>query len=94
MYKLGFNKAEEPYIKLLTFVRSWRKQGSPRKTSISASLTILKPLTVWITTNWKVLKEMEIPDHLICLLRNLYMGQEPIVRARHEITDGSKSGKE
>ena len=43
---------------------------------------------------WKVLKEMETPDHLICLLRNLYMGQEPIVRARHEITDGSKSGKE
>ena len=39
-----------------------------------------KPLTVWITTNWKILKEMGIPDHLTCLLRNLYAGQEAIVR--------------
>ena len=46
-------KVEEPEIKLPTFVESWRKQGSPGKTSISASLTTLKPLTVWITTNWE-----------------------------------------
>ena len=46
------------------------------KTSISASLTIQKPLTVWITINWKILKEMRISDHLTCLLRNLYAGQE------------------
>ena len=45
-----------------------------RKTSISALLTTLKPLKVWITTNWKILKEMGIPDHLTCLLRNLYTG--------------------
>ena len=44
------------------------------------SLTLLKPLTVWITTNWKILKEMEIPDHLICLLRNRYAGQKATVR--------------
>ena len=39
-----------------------------------------KPLTVWITKNWKILKEMGIPDHLTCLLRNLYVGQEATVR--------------
>ena len=56
------------------------KQDSSRKTSISALLTMPKPLTVWITTNWKILKEMGIPDHLTCLLRNLYAGQEATVR--------------
>ena len=45
-----------------------------RKTSTSALLTMPKPLTVWTTTNWKILKEMGIPDHLTCLLRNLYAG--------------------
>ena len=49
MYRLGLEKAEEPEIKLPTFAGSWRKQGNSRKTS--ASLTMLKPLTVWITTN-------------------------------------------
>ena len=46
-----------------------------------------KPLTVWITTNWKTLKEMEIPDHLTCLLRNLYAGEEATVRTGHGTTD-------
>ena len=46
-----------------------------------------KPLTVWIITNWKILKEMGIPDHLTCLLRNLYAGQEGTVRTGHGITD-------
>ena len=50
-YKMGLEKAEEPDIKLPTFVGSWRKQVSSSKTSISASSTMLKPLTVWITTN-------------------------------------------
>ena len=58
-----------------------------RKTSTFASLTKLKPLTVWITTNWKILKEMGIPDHLICLLRNLYAAQEATVRTGHGTTD-------
>ena len=53
----------------------------------------LKPLTVWIKTNWKILKEMGIPDHLICLLRNLYAGQEATVRTRHGTTDCFKIGK-
>ena len=48
---------------------------------ISALLTMPKPLTVWITKNWKILKEMGIPDHLTCLLRNLYAGQEAIVNS-------------
>ena len=64
-----------------------------RKTSTSASLTTLKPLTVWITTNWKILKEMGIPDHLTCLLRNLYAGQEATVRTRHGTMDWFQIGK-
>ena len=55
---------------------------------------MLKPLTMWITVNWKILKEIGIPDRLICLLRNLYAGQEATVRTRHGTTDGSKLGKE
>ena len=57
-------------------------------------LTMPKPLTVWITINWKILKQMGIPDHLTCLLRNLYAGQEATVRTRHGTQTGSKSGKE
>ena len=53
-----------------------------------------KPLTVWITTNWKILQEMGIPNYLTCLLRNLYAGQEATVRTGLGIIDGSKSGKE
>ena len=44
-------------------------------------------MTVWITTNWKILKEIGIPEYLACLLRNLYAGQEATVRTRHETTD-------
>ena len=76
MYKPDLEKAEEPEIKLPTFTGSWEKQGNSRKTSNSASLTMLKSLTEWITTNWKIPNEMGIPDHLTCLLRNLYEGQE------------------
>ena len=57
------------------------------KAPISALLTMPKPLTIWITINWKILKEMEIPDHLTCLLRNLYAGQEVTVRIGHGTTD-------
>ena len=46
-------------------------------------MTMLKPLTVWITTNWKILKEMGVPDHSTYLLRNLYAGQEATVRTGH-----------
>ena len=87
MFKLALEKAEEPEIKLPTSAGSWKKQESSRKTSISALLTMPKPLTVWITTNWKILQEMGIPDHLTCLLRNLYAGQEATVRIGHGTTD-------
>ena len=53
---------------------------SSRKTSTFALLTAPKPLTMWITTNWKILKEMRMPDHLTSLLRNPYAGQEAAVR--------------
>ena len=77
MFKLVLEKAEEPEIKLPTSTGSSEKQESSRKTSISALLTMPKPLTV-VDHNklWKILKEMGIPDHLTCLLRNLYAGQE------------------
>ena len=52
-----------------------------------------KALTVWITTNWKILQEMGIPDHLICLLRNLYAGQEATVRTRLKTMDWFQTGK-
>ena len=53
---------------------------------------MLKPLTVWITTNWKILQELGIPDHLTCQLRNLYAGQEATVRTGRE-TDWFQIGK-
>ena len=54
---------------------------------------MLKLLTVWVTTNWKILKEMGIPDHFICLLRNLYVGEGVTVRTGHGIMDWFKIGK-
>ena len=54
---------------------------------------MLKPLTVWMTTNYKILKEIRIPDHLICLLRNLYAGQEATVKTGHGKMDWFKIGK-
>ena len=93
MFKLALEKAEEPEIKLPTSAGSWKRQESSRKTSISALLTKPKPLTVWITINWKILKEMGIPDHLTCLLRNLYGSQEPAVRTGYGTTDRFQVGK-
>ena len=93
MIKLVLEKAEEAEIKLPTSAGSSKKQESSRKTSISALLTMPKPLTVWITINWKILQEMGIPDHLTCLLRNLYSGQEATVRTGHGTTDWFQIGK-
>ena len=84
MFKLDLEKAEEPEIKSPTSVGSLKKQESSRKTCTSALLLMPKPLTVWITTNWKILKKMGIPDHLTYLLRNLYAGQEAIVKLEIE----------
>ena len=56
-------------------------------------MTIPKTLTVWITTNWKILQEMGIPDHLTSLLRNLYAGQEATEKTRHGTMDWFQIGK-
>ena len=93
MFKLVLENAEEPEIKLPTPTGSWKKQESSRKTSISALLTMPKPLTVDHNKLWTILKEMGIPDHLICLLRNLYAGQEATVRTGHGTTDWFQIGK-
>ena len=88
MYKLDLEKAEEPEMELPTSAGSSKNQEISRKTSMSALLTMLKPLTVW-----KILREMGIPDHLTCLLRNLYAGQEATVRTGHGTTDWFQIGK-
>ena len=93
MFKLDLEKAEEPEIKLSTSVGSSKKQESSRKTSISAQLTMPKPLTVDHNKLWRIHKEMGIPDHLTCLLRNLYAGQEATVRSGHGTMDWFKTGK-
>src|SRR5574337_591478 len=93
MFKLVLEKAEEPEIKLPTSTGSSKKQESSRKTSTTALLTMPKPLTVWITINCgKFFKRWE-PDHLTCLLRNLYAGQEATVKTGHGTTDWFQIGK-
>ena len=93
MFKVVLEKVEEPVIKLPTSAGPSKKHKSSRKISISALLTMPKPLTVWITILWKILKEMGITGHLICLLRNLYTGQEATVRTAHGTTDWFQIGK-
>ena len=87
MFKLDLENAEKPEIKLPTSAGSSKKQESSRKTSTSALWTMPKPLTMWTTRNWKIFEEMGIQDHLTCLLRNLYAGQEATVRTGHGTAD-------
>ena len=89
----GFRKGRGTRDKIANIRWIIEKQENSRKTSISALLTMPKPLTVWITKNWKILKEMGIPDHLTCLLRNLYAGQEAMIRTGHGTTDCFQIGK-
>ena len=94
MSKLVLEKAEEPEIKLPTSVGSLKKQEVSRKISISAFLTIPKPYEcVDHNKLWEILKEMGIPDHLTCLLRNLYTGQEATELDMEQHT-GFKLGEE
>ena len=86
MFKLNLEKAKEPENNLPTSVGSLKKQESSRKTSTSALLTIYNKL-------WKILKETGISDHLTCLLRNMYTGQEATVRTGHGTTDWFQIGK-
>ena len=96
MFKLDLEKAEESKIILPKSVGSRKKQQNSRKTSTFASLTMLKPLTVWIKTNWKITanwKRWKIPDHFMCFLRNLCAGQEATVRTGQGTTDWFQIGK-
>ena len=88
MCKLVLEKADIREIKLSTSAGSSKKQESSRKICISALLTMPKPLTLFHNKLWKILKEMAIPDHLTCLLRNLYA-----VRTGHGTTDWFQIGK-
>ena len=93
MVKLVLEKAEEPEIKLPASVGSLKKQENSRKTSAFALLTMPKLLTVDHNKPWKILQEMGIPDHMTCLLRNLYAGQEATVRTGHGTADWFQIGK-
>ena len=70
-----------------------QKWYGPNRSFGQKPLTMPKHLTVSITTNWKILKQMGIPDHLTCLLRNLYAGQEATVRTAHGTTDWFQIGR-
>ena len=83
----GFRKGRGTRDQIVNICLIIGKAREYQKTSISALLTVPKPLTVWIIINWKILKEMGIPDHLTCLFRNLYAGQEATVRTGHGKTD-------
>ena len=95
MFKLDLEKAEEPEIKLPTSAGSLKKQESSRKTIYFCFIDYARAFDcVDHNKLWKILKEMGTPDHLTCLLRNLYAGQEATVRTEHETTDWFQTGKE
>ena len=91
MFKLDLEKAEEPEIKLPTSIGSSKKQESSKKTLYFCFVDYAKAFD-YVDHNkpWKILKEMGIPDRLICLLRNLYAGQEATVRTGHGTTCPNK----
>ena len=94
-FKLDLEKAEEPEIKLPISVGSQKKQENSRTASTSASLTSKAKVFDCVDHKklWKILQEIEIPDHLTCLLRNLYAGQEATVRTERGKTDLFQIGK-
>ena len=89
----GFRKGRGTINQFINICWVIEKQESSRNTSTSASLTMPKPLTVWITKLLKILQEMGIPDDLTCLLRNLYAGQEVTVRTGHGTTAAAAAAK-
>ena len=94
MFKLVLEKAEEPEIKFPTSAGSSKKQESSRKNIYFCFIDYAKAFDcVDYNKLWKILKEMGIPDHLTCLLRNLYAGQEATVKTGHGTTDWSQIGK-
>ena len=94
MFKLVLEKAEEPEIKLPTSARSWKKQESSRKTSISALLTVPEPLTVWLTINCgKFWKRWEYQATWPASWEICIAGQEASVRTKHGTTEWFQIGK-
>jgi len=94
MFKLVLEKAEEPEIKLPTSTGSWKKQESSRKNIYFCFIDDAKTFDyVYHNKLWKILKEMGIPDHLTCLLRNLCAGQKATVRTERGPTDWFQIGK-
>ena len=94
MFKLVLEKAEDPEIKLPTSIGSWKKQESSRKTIYFCFIDYAKAFdSVNHNKLWKILKEIGIPDHLTCLLRNLYAGQEATIRTGHGTTHWFQIGK-
>ena len=94
MFKLDLEKAGEPEIKLPTSTGSSKKQENSKKMSISALLIFFNAFDcVDHNKLWKILEKVGIPDHLTCLLRNLYAGQEATVLTRHGTTDWFQIGK-
>ena len=89
----GFRKGRGTRDQIANIRWIMEQTRESRRTSISALLTSLNPLTVWITTNWEIPKEMGIPAHLTCLLRNRYAGHEATVRTGHGTTDWFQIGK-
>ena len=84
MFKLDLEKAEEPEIILPTSAGSWKRQENSRKTIYFCFIDCAKAFDYADhNKQWKILKEMGIPDHLACLLRNLYAGHEATVRTGH-----------
>ena len=95
MFKLVLEKAEEPEIKLPTSAGPSNKQESSRKNSYFCLMDYAKGFDcVHHNKLWNILKEMGIPGHLTCLLRNLYAGQEATVRTGHGTTDWFQTEKE
>ena len=93
MFKLDLEKVEEPEVKLPTSVGPTKKHETSRKTSICVIDCAKAFDCVDHNKLWKILQEMAIPDHLTCLLRNLYVHQEAAVRTRHGTMDWFKIGK-
>ena len=93
MFKLVLEKAEEPEIKLPTSAGSWKKQEFQKNIYLSFIDYAKAFDCVDHKKLWKILKEMGIPDHLTCLLRNLYAGQEATIRTGHGTTDWFQIGK-
>src|SRR5574337_1055384 len=89
----GFRKGRETRDQIANTCWIIEKVREFQKNIYFCFIDNAKPLTVCITTNWKSLKEMGIPDHLTCLLRNLYAGQEATVRTGHGTTDWFQIGK-